>query len=165
MTFWSIREDGDVVVLSVGRLVPEKGLDVLLRAIAQTGDERLRLVIAGAGPEAARLAELAKDLGVRLEIRGDLSEDALAPEYAAAETGVAQQRQRRGGQRRLVVGRAQEAGLARGDHLVETGQRIVAPDFLRDYRPDVAIAMNPIYRDEIERDLRQMGLETRLLTV
>jgi glycosyltransferase involved in cell wall biosynthesis len=77
--------DADVVVLSVGRLVPEKGFDILLRAIAQTGDERLRLVIAGAGPEAARLAELAKDLGVRLEIRGDLAEDALAAEYVAAD--------------------------------------------------------------------------------
>jgi glycosyltransferase involved in cell wall biosynthesis len=77
--------DADVVVLSVGRLVTEKGLDILLRAIAQTGDERLRLVIAGAGPEAARLAELAKDLGVRLEIRGDLAEDALAAEYVAAD--------------------------------------------------------------------------------
>ena len=79
------KSDGDVVVLSVGRLVPEKGLDVLLRAIAQTADERLRLVIAGAGPEAGRLAELAEGLGVRLEIRGDLSEAALAAEYVAAD--------------------------------------------------------------------------------
>jgi glycosyltransferase involved in cell wall biosynthesis len=77
--------DGDVVVLSVGRLVPEKGLDILLRATAQTGDERLRLVIAGAGPDADRLAELAKHLGVRLELKGDLPRDALAAEYVAAD--------------------------------------------------------------------------------
>lgn len=77
--------DGDVVVLSVGRLVPEKGLDILVRAIAQTDDERLRLVIAGAGPEADRLAELARDLGVRLQLRGDLPEDRLAAEYVAAD--------------------------------------------------------------------------------
>jgi len=77
--------DADVVVLSVGRLVPEKGLDVLLRAIAQTRDERLRLVIAGDGPEGARLAALARELGVRLAIRGNLPEDALAAEYVAAD--------------------------------------------------------------------------------
>jgi len=77
--------DGDVVVLSVGRLVPEKGHDVLIRAIAQTGDEGLRLVIAGDGPEAPRLTELAKELGVRLALRGDLPEDALAAEYVAAD--------------------------------------------------------------------------------
>jgi glycosyltransferase involved in cell wall biosynthesis len=77
--------DGDVVVLSVGRLVPEKGFDILLRATAQTGDERLRLVIAGAGPDADRLAELAKHLGVRLELKGDLPRDALAAEYVAAD--------------------------------------------------------------------------------
>ena len=34
-----------------------------------------------------------------------------------------------------------------------TGQRIVAPAFLRDYRPDNVVIMNPIYRDEIGREL------------
>jgi glycosyltransferase involved in cell wall biosynthesis len=77
--------DTDVVVVSAGRLVPEKGLDLLVRAIADAGDERLCLVVAGDGPERHRLKELARELGVRLDIRGDLPEDGLAEEYTAAD--------------------------------------------------------------------------------
>jgi glycosyltransferase involved in cell wall biosynthesis len=73
----------DVVVLSVGRLAPEKGLDTLIRAAS--GDERLVVAIAGAGPERANLERLAGDLGVRLQLLGDLDEDALAEAYAAAD--------------------------------------------------------------------------------
>src|SRR4029077_3851622 len=40
-----------------------------------------------------------------------------------------------------------------GKFLPGTGQRIVAPAFLRDYRPDNVIIMNPVYRDEVEREL------------
>lgn len=39
-----------------------------------------------------------------------------------------------------------------------TGQQIVAPEFLRNYKPDTVIIMNPIYRNEIGENLRQMGL-------
>jgi hypothetical protein len=46
-----------------------------------------------------------------------------------------------------------------------TGQRVVAPDFLRAYRPDVVIAMNPIYRDEIGAQLAAMDLAPRLVAV
>ena len=45
----------DVVVLSVARLAPEKGLDALVRAVAAAGDPRLVLVVAGAGPSGERL--------------------------------------------------------------------------------------------------------------
>ena len=40
----------DIVVLSVARLVPEKGLGTLIRAAAATGDGRIRVVVAGSGP-------------------------------------------------------------------------------------------------------------------
>jgi glycosyltransferase involved in cell wall biosynthesis len=79
------RGDDDVVVLCVARLVPEKGVDVLLHAIAETKDDRLRLVVAGDGPEAAELSRLAGQLGVRLSARGDLPEEALAQEYVDAD--------------------------------------------------------------------------------
>lgn len=46
-----------------------------------------------------------------------------------------------------------------------TGQQIVAPQFLKTYRPDWVIAMNSVYRDEIASDLQQMNLSPRLLTV
>jgi SAM-dependent methyltransferase len=47
-----------------------------------------------------------------------------------------------------------------GKFMAGTGQEIVAPAFLAEYKPDVAIAMNPIYRGEIQEDLRRMGLPT-----
>jgi glycosyltransferase involved in cell wall biosynthesis len=77
--------DDDVVVLSVGRLVFDKGLDVLIRGAAAAGDGRLRLVYAGGGPDEAALVKLARELDVRLLIRGDLPEAALAAEYVKAD--------------------------------------------------------------------------------
>lgn len=52
-----------------------------------------------------------------------------------------------------------------GKYMAGTAQRIVAPDFLREYRPDLVIAMNPIYRDEIGRDLESMGVPAELTAV
>ncbi|MBN1422523.1 MAG: SAM-dependent methyltransferase, partial [Planctomycetes bacterium] len=46
-----------------------------------------------------------------------------------------------------------------------TGHEIVPPGDLREIRPALVIAMNPIYRDEIARDLGAMGVETRLLAL
>jgi hypothetical protein len=46
-----------------------------------------------------------------------------------------------------------------------TGQEIVAPEFLRTYQPDAVIIMNPVYRDEISRDLSAMGLLPDIYTM
>ncbi len=46
-----------------------------------------------------------------------------------------------------------------------TAQRIVAPTFLKDYRPDVVIIMNAVYREEIQRDLNRLGLKPFLTTL
>jgi glycosyltransferase involved in cell wall biosynthesis len=78
-------EPGDVAVLSAGRLVPEKGLDVLVRAVAAAGDPRLALVVAGEGPERERLETLAGELGVRLRLAGDLAWERLLEAYVAAD--------------------------------------------------------------------------------
>jgi glycosyltransferase involved in cell wall biosynthesis len=51
------------VVGYAGRLVAEKGIDLLLRALAQL-PAQVRAHIVGAGPERARLARLAGELGV-----------------------------------------------------------------------------------------------------
>lgn len=52
-------------VLAAGRLVSQKGLDILLRAFALAGTSLgRRLVIAGAGPERPALEELAAELGL-----------------------------------------------------------------------------------------------------
>lgn len=60
------------VVVSVARLVPIKGLDVLVRACARrAGDAApLRLVVVGEGPERERLRRLADGLGVPLDLVG-----------------------------------------------------------------------------------------------
>ena len=52
-----------------------------------------------------------------------------------------------------------------GKFLPVTGQRIVSPAFLRDYRPDNVIIMNPIYRAEIERELARQRCEPNIYTV
>jgi SAM-dependent methyltransferase len=52
-----------------------------------------------------------------------------------------------------------------GKFLPGTGQRIVAPAFLHDYRPDNVIIMNPVYRDEVERELARQRCEPRVYTI
>jgi SAM-dependent methyltransferase len=46
-----------------------------------------------------------------------------------------------------------------------TGHEIVSPDRLADRPPDLVVVMNPVYVDEIARDLAQRGIETELVTV
>jgi SAM-dependent methyltransferase len=52
-----------------------------------------------------------------------------------------------------------------GKYLPGSGKLIVAPNFLKEYRPDVVIAMNPIYLDEIRSDLNGLGLHPQLTAV
>jgi SAM-dependent methyltransferase len=47
-----------------------------------------------------------------------------------------------------------------GKFVPGSGKQIVAPDFLTDYRPDLVIAMNSIYRTEIARDLARLGCKS-----
>jgi SAM-dependent methyltransferase len=52
-----------------------------------------------------------------------------------------------------------------GKFLPGTGQRIVAPSFLHDYRPDNVVIMNPVYRDEVERELARQRCEPQVYTI
>ena len=52
-----------------------------------------------------------------------------------------------------------------GCFMAGTGQEVVSPDFLNTYKPDIVIVMNPVYREEIRKDLLKRGLSPRLLTV
>lgn len=52
-----------------------------------------------------------------------------------------------------------------GTFMAGTGQEIVAPSFLKEYRPDAVIIMNPVYREEITRDLAAMGLSPEIRTL
>lgn len=82
--------DDEIVVSFVGRLVPIKRLDVLLRAIAHARSTGLplRLVVVGDGELRERLTELASELGIATAIswlgfRRDLPELAAAADIAA----------------------------------------------------------------------------------
>ncbi len=52
--------------------------------------------------------------------------------------------------------------LKHGTFLAGCGQEIVAPETLTDCRPDVVIVMNPVYKKEISRDLKTLGLSPRI---
>lgn len=55
--------------------------------------------------------------------------------------------------------------IKHGTFLAGTGQQIVAPEFLREYRPDVVVLMNPIYREEVSARLSELGVAVRLLAL
>lgn len=88
--FWpgSQSPDSDEVVLMlVGRLVPEKGVADAVRVLARIHAVRpARLVVIGCGPEETRTRQLAESLGVadRVEFRGWQQGPELASAYRAA---------------------------------------------------------------------------------
>jgi SAM-dependent methyltransferase len=52
-----------------------------------------------------------------------------------------------------------------GTYLAGSGQKIVAPEFLKEVAPDIVVVMNPIYKVEIEEELRSLGLSPQVVTV
>lgn len=50
-----------------------------------------------------------------------------------------------------------------GKYVPGTGQQIVGPASLPEYRPDVVIVMNPIYGEEIRRMVEALGLHVQFL--
>jgi glycosyltransferase involved in cell wall biosynthesis len=81
--------EGPPTILSIGRLVWEKGHQDLLRAVAllrSRGAAEARVVIVGAGPERARLESVARDLGIesQVELRGSIPHDQVPSSFAQA---------------------------------------------------------------------------------
>jgi phosphatidylinositol alpha-1,6-mannosyltransferase len=83
---WGIGNDP--VLLTVARLVPHKGQDVVIRALARLRDEfpDLRYVIVGQGADEQRLGNLAHELGVHDNVvfAGDISDSDLPEAYATS---------------------------------------------------------------------------------
>ncbi|NET54164.1 MAG: methyltransferase domain-containing protein [Merismopedia sp. SIO2A8] len=52
-----------------------------------------------------------------------------------------------------------------GMYVAGTGQKIVPPEFLGEYKPDVVIIMNPIYEGEIRELVKGLGLTAEFMCV
>jgi SAM-dependent methyltransferase len=52
-----------------------------------------------------------------------------------------------------------------GLYVPGTGQKVVSPEFLKTYKPDVLLIANPNYRDEISRQLSTLGVQASLLSI
>ena len=80
---------GMTTIFAAGRLVPIKGFDVLVEAVGRLPSARRpAVVIAGEGPERARLLRLARAADVSLQLPGALGQCVLAERMAAAHLFV-----------------------------------------------------------------------------
>ncbi len=101
----------DVVVLQVGRLIPVKGLDILVAAVGiaqRDASVRMRLLLAGEGPERGNLEALAARAGVSLTLAGEVEDDELIALYVAADIFALLSRRETWG---IVVNEAMATGL------------------------------------------------------
>lgn len=78
--------DAEALVVSVGRLVPRKGLDVLIEAVARSeARASIVLALAGTGRDAARLRRVAESSGVRVRFLGRVGEEDKVAWLGAAD--------------------------------------------------------------------------------
>jgi phosphatidylinositol alpha-1,6-mannosyltransferase len=88
-----------LLVTSISRLVPRKGMDVLLRAAALLAPARpdLTVVIGGSGRDRRRLERLARDTGAPARFLGRVADADLAAAYGCADVFAMLCRNRWGG--------------------------------------------------------------------
>jgi phosphatidylinositol alpha-1,6-mannosyltransferase len=84
-----LADDAQVVV-SVSRLVPRKGMDVLIEAAAELAPRqpRLTVLIGGTGRDQRRLQRLVERTGAPVRLLGRVEDEDLAPLYGAADLFV-----------------------------------------------------------------------------
>jgi phosphatidylinositol alpha-1,6-mannosyltransferase len=91
--------DDDEIVLGISRLVPRKGFDILIRAIAQVAPHRrrLKLVIASTGRDEERLKKIAQEVRAPVEFLGRVPHEDLPRLYGSADVFSMMCRNRWGG--------------------------------------------------------------------
>ncbi|MEO6124594.1 MAG: glycosyltransferase family 4 protein [Ilumatobacteraceae bacterium] len=167
-------DDAELIV-GVSRLVPRKGFDTAIRAVAslRTSRPNLLLAIAGGGRDDERLRRLAKELEAPVRFLGRVSHDDLPRLYGAADLCAMICRNRWAGLEQegfgivfieaAACGIPQIAGDSGGAAEAvadgETGIVIRNPD---DHR-EVAAAMAALLDDSVRR--RAMGLAARARAV
>ncbi|HWD71048.1 MAG TPA: glycosyltransferase family 4 protein, partial [Actinomycetota bacterium] len=165
-----LPEDGPLVV-NVGRLVPRKGADVLIEAVARLRSTHpdLTLAVAGAGRDRQRLERLATRRRAPVRFLGRVADDRLPALYACADVFAAPNRARWGGLEQegfgivfveaAACGIPQVAGDSGGapEAVVhgETGLLVERPGF----PSEVASALERLIGDPSER--RRLGQQSR----
>jgi rhamnosyl/mannosyltransferase len=122
----AIRKDHPRLIVSMGRLVPYKGYDVLLRALQGIPAE---LMIIGEGSERDYLKQLARELGVadRVTIAGYLPRDSAKAHISAARVFVMPSVSEA-----ETFGIAQIEAMAVGVPIVNTSLQTAVPRIARD---------------------------------
>jgi glycosyltransferase involved in cell wall biosynthesis len=150
-THESRPSDGPLMLLTVGAIVPRKGYDVLVEALARLKDHLWRLVIVGdntRNPETvARLDEdiVRYGLSDRIEIVGPVPEEDLAELYAEADLFVLPSRFE-------GYGMAYTEAVAHGVPVVGTNAGAI-PDTVP---PGAGILIPPDDVDALANTLRQL---------
>ncbi len=82
------HDPGRIALVAAGRLVPQKGFDVLLEAIALAGDARMHLTVLGDGPLRCALEAQAATLGIASRVRFAGFDPCPWPAFARADAFV-----------------------------------------------------------------------------
>jgi len=157
--------------VNVGRLVPRKGADVLIEAVARLRSTHpdLTLAVAGAGRDRQRLERLATRRRAPVRFLGRVADDRLPALYACGDVFAAPNRARWGGLEQegfgivfveaAACGIPQVAGDSGGapEAVVhgETGLLVERPGF----PSEVASALERLIGDPSER--RRLGQQSR----
>ena len=165
----------DPVVVSISRLVPRKGMDVLIAATARLADRHpgLTLAVAGAGRDRARLDRLIGRTGAPVRLLDRVADSDLSDLYGCADVFAMVCRQRWGGLEQegfgIVFLEAAAAGVPQlaGDsggaaEAVEhgrTGLVVGQPSHLN----EVIASLDALLSDRVR--LQRMGLDSRLRAV
>lgn len=163
------------VVVSISRLVPRKGMDVLIAASARLADRHpgLAVAVAGAGRDRARLDRLIGRTGAPARLLDRVADSDLPDLYGCADVFAMMCRQRWGGLEQegfgIVFLEAAAAGVPQlaGDsggaaEAVEHGRTGLVVD-KPSHRDAVTASLDALLSDRVR--LQRMGLESRLRAV